>query len=50
VIFAVAAVCLQIVREGQPPVLPVLKQYRPPLANYCLEVRLFGLAAARAAG
>lgn len=37
----------QILRKGQPAVLPVLKQFRPPIENYCLEVRaccLFGLA------
>jgi hypothetical protein len=28
----------QVVSKGQPPLLPVLKQYRPPLAAYCLEL------------
>lgn len=28
----------QVVSKGQPPLLPVVKQYRPPLANHCLEL------------
>jgi hypothetical protein len=29
---------LQVLRRGQPTLLPVIKQYRPPIANYCLEL------------
>jgi 8-oxo-dGTP pyrophosphatase MutT (NUDIX family) len=29
---------LQIVGAGRAPMLPVLKQFRPPVANYCLEL------------
>ncbi|KAI7840091.1 hypothetical protein COHA_006220 [Chlorella ohadii] len=32
------AIVAKILRKGQPPVLPVLKQYRPPIENYCLEL------------
>ncbi|EFN58985.1 hypothetical protein CHLNCDRAFT_19042, partial [Chlorella variabilis] len=27
-----------VAKARQPPLLPVLKQYRPPVANYCLEL------------
>lgn len=32
------AILAKILRRGKPALLPVLKQYRPPIANYCLEL------------
>lgn len=32
------AIVAKILRRGAPPMLPVLKQFRPPIANYCLEL------------
>ncbi|KAL4423506.1 hypothetical protein ABPG77_003639 [Micractinium sp. CCAP 211/92] len=32
------AILAKILRRGKPALLPVLKQYRPPIASYCLEL------------